>query len=395
MKLREPAGFAINVQTPWAVGDLGDVMIQLNDQDPERPLAVRIDPVMTIKPEAARKPLLTLTEDDVILNFLPKLNWKFVRDEMRSPEGIGFFKTQYMTEWPPEEDEGLTVSFTEDEIRARIRSAGFFESPTSTVVMSLDRAFSVSRYADFSCIAVGKRFQRDTKTICGILDVKMERWKESDLVENLVLMISRYQPTMFVLEKDRGYENLVETVRKTLIHRGIPVPRIIAKDIPAGGKNLHSKARRIKLLELPLSDGRLWFAASALWNEILISQFVLFDGTKSNTSRKDDIPDAISLLYETFMPKVMSAQDPAPTDQQKIDKEVERQQEEERRRAMHDRMFLEQGQLSTYGVTTASQYDRRNDPPPELAPPRELTPRERGLAQLAKILPTGMRSRRF
>ena len=61
MKLRDPAGYALNVQTPWIVGDLGDVMIKRNQEDPEHPLAVRIDPVMTIKPEAKHKPLLELT----------------------------------------------------------------------------------------------------------------------------------------------------------------------------------------------------------------------------------------------------------------------------------------------------------------------------------------------
>src|SRR5262249_51626222 len=99
MKLREPAGYAINIQTPWEVEDLGDVMIKRNEEDPEHPLAVRIDPVLEVKPHAVNKKLLELVEDDVVLNFLPKLNWRFVRDEMRSPEGIKFFQTQYLCEW--------------------------------------------------------------------------------------------------------------------------------------------------------------------------------------------------------------------------------------------------------------------------------------------------------
>jgi len=69
-------------------------MIQRNDADSERPLAVRIDPVMEIKPESRKKNLLELGERTSSLNFLPKLNWRFVRDEMRSPEGINFFKAQ-------------------------------------------------------------------------------------------------------------------------------------------------------------------------------------------------------------------------------------------------------------------------------------------------------------
>src|SRR5260370_42526328 len=63
MKLGEPAGFAINIQTPWVVDDLGDVMIKRNEEDSEHPLAVRIDPVMEIRPEAVTKPPLDLKEE--------------------------------------------------------------------------------------------------------------------------------------------------------------------------------------------------------------------------------------------------------------------------------------------------------------------------------------------
>ncbi len=391
MKLREPAGFAINIQTPWAIDDLGDTMIKQNEKDPEHALAVRIDPVMTVLSHAEKTPLLQLTEQDVVLNFLPKLNWKFVRDEMRSPEGLDFFKTQYMCEFPPEEDEGLVVKFTEDEIRARIRPAGFFDVTPATVVMSLDRAFSVAKTADYSAICVGKIFQREHRTVCGILDVKLDRWKEATLVEQCVQTIQQYSPVALVVEQDKGYENLVETIRKNLLYRGIPVPRIITKPIPAGGRNANAKARRIGILQLPLADGRLYFASSAIWNDALIDQFVRFDPTiKSNKSRKDDIPDAVSLLWESFMPKVMSANDEPLPDQERIDREVEEQQRQEMMRQSHQRMFSEG---SNYGVTTASQFGRSNEPQPESQAPRPLTPREQMMEQMMKILPPSMRRR--
>src|SRR5690349_23104818 len=111
---------------------------------------------MEIKPEARRKALLDLTEDDVTLNFLPKLNWRFVRDEMRSPEGINFFKTQYMCQWIAE-DEGLKCQFEHDELWSRVRPLAFFgESPVNQVWMSLDRAYSVSKYSDLSALIVGR-----------------------------------------------------------------------------------------------------------------------------------------------------------------------------------------------------------------------------------------------
>ena len=51
MALGEPDAFVFKTKTPWVEGDLGDLIINKNDEDPEHPLAVRIDPVMEVKPE--------------------------------------------------------------------------------------------------------------------------------------------------------------------------------------------------------------------------------------------------------------------------------------------------------------------------------------------------------
>src|SRR5258708_20350430 len=135
----------------------------------------------------------------------------------------------------------------------------------------------------------------------------------------------------------------MEQVRKTLRMRGIPAAGFMAKDFPAGGRNAQAKAKRIKLLELPLSDGRLWFYSSALWNEIVMAQFVKFDGIHdSNSHRKDDSCDAISILYETFMPKVMSETDDQvdSVEQARIDREVEDEQRKEMRRQHYQSTFV-------------------------------------------------------
>ena len=153
MKLREPAGYSLNVQTPWVQEDLGDAMIKSNEHDPDHPLAIRLDPVMEIRPEAKGKGLLELQEEDVILNFLPKLNWKFVKGEMRSPEGLNFFRTQYLVQWV-KEDDGIKCQFDHDELRHRVRPAGFFGTPLSQVWMSMDRSYSVSRFSDLSALCL-------------------------------------------------------------------------------------------------------------------------------------------------------------------------------------------------------------------------------------------------
>jgi len=208
MKLREPAGFAINIQTPWIVGDLGDVMIKRNEEDSERPLAVRIDPVLEVQPEAIGKPLLDLKEEDVVLNFLPKLNWKFVRDEMRSPEGIKFFRTQYLTEWVPDEADTIKIQFDEAVLRAHIRPPGFFDyNPRYQlieVVQGTDTARSSKNTADFSAVATAKIYLdvERNRFLLVIVDLQMERLRLSELAVKVVEQYSKWSPQRALIEKD-------------------------------------------------------------------------------------------------------------------------------------------------------------------------------------------------
>ena len=379
LKLRETSGLVLVLGTPWAENDLYSRLIALADSG-DASWVFRVDPAFTVKPDAKHKltPALlpTLVESDIESFLFPeRLNWKFLKQEIsNSPT---FFLSQNLVIFPKSDDADLRVTFSEEDIRHRTRPAGFFESAFSTSVMSLDRAWSTSRYADFSCITAGKIVQKDHRAVCVVADVKMERWKESELVDNCVWMIDLHRPSAFVLEKEKGWENLIETVRKNLTLRGIPSPRFMAKNIPAGGRNANAKAKRIKILELPLKDGRLWFVSSAIWNDVVMAQFVRFDGIHvSNSHRKDDSCDAISLMYETFMPRVMGETDDPP-EQEKIDAETEKAIHDEQRRQHYQSMF---------GPGPQAQRSAELEAAPQ--PERKTDPR---LAQLAKCLPPGMR----
>jgi hypothetical protein len=358
MKLREPAGYSLNVQTPWVQDDLGDAMIKSNEQDPEKPLAVRLDPVMEIRPEARGKGLLELQEEDVILNFLPKLNWKFVRGEMRSPEGLNFFRTQYLVQWV-KEDDGIRCQFEHDELHARVKNLGFFgNSAVAQVVMSLDRAFSISRYADFSCIIVGKVQSVENKQALVAVDVRMNRFKESELVRNIVEMIEKHRPTVFVSQQDKGWSELSDAIRRQCVMKGIPAPWLRFHPIDNTDK---AKARRVKKLELPLSDGRLWFVLSH-WTDATLLQLEKFDGITKSSSRKDDFPDALSLLWDAFGPKY---EDEIPKeDHAERQRELEEEGARERRRHFHNAMF---------GGTPYVA------PPPQTEPAEPLKPRDERL----------------
>ncbi len=338
-RLREPAGYILNIQTPWVPGDLGDTMIERNKQDAEHPLAVRIDPVFEVKPEARRKALLDLTEDDVVLNFLPKLNWRFVRDEMRSPEGITFFKTQYLCQWVEEED-GLKCQFDHDELWARVRPSAFFgDSSVAQTWMVLDRAYGTGKYCDLSALIVGKIQPVEGRDALVISHCFMERLKESDLVKKIVDLIAAHHPQLFIAERDKSWEALWQAIIRGCGLKSIPCPSFRWINID---NTERAFARRAKAMELPISDGRLWFANAYPQLEQLLLQLERFDGRKrsgSSLGSKDDGVAALSLLWQEarMLHQVTEVESPEDAERRRMLEEDE--ERAARRRFFYNRMF--------------------------------------------------------
>ena len=306
VKLKNKGGLTITLGTPWHFNDLYSQMIHRAAKNEDATFMYRIDPAFQVKPEFEFKltPMLlsTLQESDVETFLMPEnLSWKDLRpDMMNNPP---FFLSQNLCMFPKAQDEGMRVQFEPDELRKHWKPTSFFnESPAAQVVIGFDRAFSQARYADYSCIAVAKIQQVENKQAMVIWDVRMDRWKDSDFVKNVIEMIERYQPTLLIAEKDRSWEDLQNKIRSECMARGIRCPRPHFKDIP---NSPMAKARRVKFLELPLQDGRFWFTHRV--TEDQLHQFEIFDGqTKSNSTRKDDFPDVCANLWETSGPRYES-----------------------------------------------------------------------------------------
>lgn len=338
-KLREVGGLILTVATPWHEEDLLATLIKRNEKNDDKPLAVRIDPAFVVKKEFQYKlkpALLSTLQESEIESFLfpSRLDWKFLKPDILSAPA--FFMSQNLVIFPAEVDADIKVQFLEDELRVRTRPKAFFENPISHTCLSLDRAWSVSKYADFSCLVLGKIIQVNQKTACVIADVWLDRVRESELVLNIIRMIKEHHPRSFVMERDKGYEDLWLAVQKQANLQGIPLPHATFRPISTSPR---AKAKRGKHLELPLADGRLWFV-SAAWSETVWAQFVKFDGSPSNSHKKDDAVDAIGLLFETYGPRNPNV-DP-PLDAKEIElrkREAEEQTRAEVRQAQYNRYF--------------------------------------------------------
>jgi Terminase RNaseH-like domain len=374
-KLREAGGGSLVAVwgTPWAHNDLYATLIDRNDKDPDKPWAVRLDPAWTRKPHAMGKKLRELEEDDVVLLFPEKLSWKFLQADLRSNEE--FFMSQNLVMFPTEEDSDLKVTFSEEDLRAHTKHPEFFaQMPLIEKVMSVDQAFSKSRFADFSCIANIELRKNKSRTIAVVTDVLLDRLKQSELAVAIVEACQKHHPTRVVVEKDGPWEALMTEIKKQALLRGYVLPYFIWRESNPGNKQ-NAKAKRIKGLEPMIPSGELWFYSSYEWNEAVIAQFAKFDGlTKSNSSRKDDAPDAVAIGIEQFFPKTIDAED---------EEDVKTQEERERqRKAAQDAQDLRKYYEHMHGPspldtsTRASQWGPRQEqaPPPT---PEEFQQRKR------------------
>jgi hypothetical protein len=306
-KLREVGGYTQVIGTPWHVEDLYATLIRRRIADEVTPesekMQVRIDPAWTVKPGKNGIPLHQLKEDDVVLLFPSRLSWKFLQKELRANEI--FFRSQNLVEFVSEDDQ-IKVTFTDDDLRRRLKPADFFDrSPRQFTILAVDPAFSVARYADFSALAVISMHLYEDRTIAFVRDVHLERLKQSELGVKIVETIQRFRCDRVVIEKSQHTaQDLQGHIQFAAVSRNIVLPYVYWKTPQQGGiagASVKAKTARIKGLEILLSENRLYFQIGS-WNEVVFSQFVKFDGvTRSSNTRKDDAPDAIAIGCETFM----------------------------------------------------------------------------------------------
>jgi len=103
----------------------------------------------------------------------------------------------------------LRVTFDRADLDDRVRLASYFDFNSSSAqkILGLDRAYSISKYADRSCLLLASRQpvkQRDGsfKHALVFTDCRTDRWRESDLIRNICEMIETHHPHVFVAEQE-------------------------------------------------------------------------------------------------------------------------------------------------------------------------------------------------
>jgi phage terminase large subunit-like protein len=323
LNLLDEWGYLDWVGTRYAGGPVSDYYGErLKLPQDEAPLKLFKRAAWTVKEEFQKVPLRELREHMVDLLFPEKLDWKSLRKKLLNNEID--FRCQQLNEPAA----GSSISFLEDELRAAIKAK---PNPPGDIFIAWDTAMTDTSKADYSAGAVGT-INPSTKGL-HILEVCFGRWKQSELAYQVVMLCKRWSPRRIIMEKSGGSELLLQEIRRIAMQQRVTIQVIpFTPDTSDGAKN-----NRIKGMEILLTDGRLEFSPGN-WIDETFAQFTRYTGERRNRGRKDDIPDAISMLG-IFVPFAGEAPTVTVEQQQELADAAEEERKKQLAIAFHRHIF--------------------------------------------------------
>jgi len=297
-------GGKINIGTRYALDDWYGTRLAVPQED--APLKYFCRAGWTVKEEFKTVPLRDLKKHMVDLLFPEKLSWAVMRKKLSSNERD--FRCQQLNEPQPDID---ALQFSEDVLRAHLVQMAAVPKDL-TIYNAWDWAPTATERADYSAGAVGAVDR--PKAEIYVPEVDFGRWRSSELAFHIVDLARRTKPQCILIEKAMGTELLQQEIVRVALRHQVATPILW---LPIDNQ-YDAKTNRIKGLETLLAEGRLFFVQGP-WIDETFAQFLRYTGLRKNKGRKDDIPDAISML-QFFLPKEPS---------NPVDAEVVRRQQEE------------------------------------------------------------------
>lgn len=297
----------------------------------------------------------------------------------------------------PEKVDDYINQFNEDVLRSHTYDRS--KAPDDMeIIQSWDLAYTENDRKSDWCVGTTLGFYRNKKSewCCVILDVFAEKLRSSQLPFQMVAYYERHKPRVVYLENANGVNFLLPNLAIASKKKG---SEFFQKLVPRPVSNKpNAKRERIKDLEFLLGHDRLWIVSGG-WIDLLYKQFTEYKGGKSTATRKDDIPDAVSLGVISHLPPTALQHNPDPKD---VEKDEEARLAKAAKDAHYARTFGSPGTrlhpAASQTPLTRSQWERLRkgeslEPPPpqvDLKPPQN--PRAEQLKKLiGKILPPGMR----
>lgn len=282
-------GILINIGTRYAGGADPDWYGSRLSIKELAPLNYFCRAAWKVRPGREKIGIKDLKEEDVELLFPEKLTYAVLRKKMLSNERD--FRCQQLNE--PQNDIAA-IQFNEDTLReCLIQSTKV--PPACDIVIAWDWAATSAEKSDYSAGAVGA-IDRNTLELY-VLEIDYGRWKSSTLAEKIVYLAKRHNPRVILIEKSNGSELLQNEIQRLAMRLRVATP-IMWLQVD---NNADAKANRIKGVETLVNEHRIKFVQGQ-WVDEMFAQFIRFTGERKNRGRKDDIPDAVSMLTH-FLPK--------------------------------------------------------------------------------------------
>jgi hypothetical protein len=291
-------GFTDSIGTRYFPDDWYGSRIAIRD---EKPLKYFCRACWIVKPGFEGLPLKQLTEDMVVLAFpeLSKNAFQVLRGKLLDNEKL--FRCQQLNEPALEAEDSFRVTFTEDALRKHLYP--MTSAPEEgDIFIAWDWALTHNKNSDYSVGVAARRYNKDGRWGIAILDVRFGRWTPSELAQQIVRMDKDWNPRQTLIEKTPSSE-LLQIELDRWYKRLDVIPRIWWRQ-PSVEPD--AKRNRIKQLEILLTNDLLWFCFGP-WNDEAFTQLTRYTGERKNRGRKDDIPDAMSMLYfflPTYTPSV-------------------------------------------------------------------------------------------
>lgn len=277
-------GFKDNIGTPYIEGDWYDE--RLRTMKTGATLLYGNYPAWTVKEGFENVPLRQIHEDMVTLLFPQKLSFVACRLSLMEDEEL--FRRQQLCQVGAAND---STTFTSDSLRSHLIMPNV--NVPGDCYITWDWATSTARTADFSAGAICRVDENRKVTLT---NMEYGRWKPSELAFHIVSTAMQYKPRLILIEKMSGSELLQMEVAR--VARQCEVALNIWWREPDTTPD--AKSRRIRGLQTLLNTDKLWFV-SGPWNDELFHQLERYTGERNNRGRKDDLPDALSMI-QFFLP---------------------------------------------------------------------------------------------
>ena len=294
----------------------------------KNPLKYYCRGVWTVKPEFEKVKIHDLEAHMVDLLFPEKIGEGFVElmaELGTEPDEERQFRNQKLNDpIDADKEDPFKIDFTREALKKHEYSPLWRCDPRleGDIFITGDWAYSDNKWSDWSVLVAGRTYKRaDGKWGIIVLDVKFGKWKYSELAFQIVMFMRKHNPKKTLLEEITGADILKREINmRALMHGYSGDPPVMIKPDQSKG----AKKRRIKQLEILLTDDLLWFVGGD-WIEEAFDQFIRYKGEKSTKTRKDDIPDAIAMLHH-FLPSTVP------------NKEMEEALEAQKQKAMREHM---------------------------------------------------------